>query len=267
MEAVLASVAELKFSAQEPPSLEMHERIHALVKEVMEQEGHTKKSEPVPIDILRFAVYNILFPTFNVNLTGSLLDLLASVEFHRQTHMKIIGDYLLSMRANATEDLTELDPDLATNVRFIVSNDPALRDMFLEIVKMCCAKHIYESWVSGPMTDFWLHLNRYLPTASQTGAFRCAFYHTLSEEETTQVEETVKECINAITTGYDRFYELADGRISFTKLVQTGEFRDYSAPMSVVESEQLCVLIKTYVDTVNDDAKVICFVSEEDTVE
>ena len=95
----------------------------------MGQDGRTNRSEPVPVDILRYAVYNIMFPKFDVDLTRTLLDLLASVELHRQIHMEIIEDCLPSTRTNADEEPSDLDPDLAAYMRSIVKNDPPSRNV------------------------------------------------------------------------------------------------------------------------------------------
>lgn len=125
------------------PPYPSDDRYTALLRKAAKAQPDAPSSpskEPVSLPVIRYALYNLAFPDFAIEMTPQFLDLLTTVEFYRHLNL----DRTRHLFPQFLEDNSqfkpsgELDPELEAELSQLSYELTGMRSLFWTIVVHCC---------------------------------------------------------------------------------------------------------------------------------
>ncbi|KAJ2931212.1 hypothetical protein H1R20_g5806, partial [Candolleomyces eurysporus] len=197
MEAVQKAISQVDLNTLESPSRnpEFHRKISLLRKaaQVQPDAPSSPSKEPVSLPVIRYALYNLAFPDFAIEMTPQFLDLLTTVEFYRTLNLNRTSHLFPHFLEDNDhfEPLGQLDPEIEAELAQLTYELTGMRSLFWTIVVNCCQQDLTHRAISHSIAEFWLRFNEYLPFLANAGPSPHKFHHRMSEEEKQMLMETI----------------------------------------------------------------------------
>ncbi|KAF9476350.1 hypothetical protein BDN70DRAFT_882512 [Pholiota conissans] len=125
--------------------------------------GDEIRDRKPPLNLVVYAIKNIIFPSFLPELMSEFLHLLTMVEFYRQKMTERASELLvwdLYCRSEGDPSVC-LTPEERKFCEKLDQHQESLRKIYLNVVSECCAMELSALWLSSSNTDFWIRWNDY----------------------------------------------------------------------------------------------------------
>ncbi|KAG6872947.1 hypothetical protein C0995_004831 [Termitomyces sp. Mi166 len=186
-------------------SRQNHKEIYRFIeREILSPKSPVIKQVP-PLEVVIFAINNILCPSFVTQRIPHLLDLLATVEFYRKRTLAssheatIWNDYYEVQNETTVYRLSEEDE---AYLKGLESDNNSMRIMYITLISECCRLDMHLSLTAKPpsMTDFLIRFNEYFPHLNKRYDKRSPrlFWSDLSSEEVVQLSKLGAECCSRV---------------------------------------------------------------------
>ncbi|KAJ2916307.1 hypothetical protein MD484_g4126, partial [Candolleomyces efflorescens] len=196
MEAVQKAISLVDLNTLESPSRnpEQHRKICCKKAAKAQPDAPSSPSkEPVSLPVIRYALYNLAFPDFAIEMTPQFLDLLTTVEFYRHLNLDRTKHLFPQFLDDSSQFRSsgDLDPDLEAELSQLTYELTGMRSLFWTIVVHCCQQDLTHRAIFHSITDFWLRFNEYLPFLTNAGPSPHKFHHGMSEGEKQALMATI----------------------------------------------------------------------------
>ncbi|KAG5335752.1 hypothetical protein C0989_000464 [Termitomyces sp. Mn162] len=182
-----------------------HKEIYQYIeREILSPKSSIIKQVP-PLQVVIYAINNILYPTLVTRRIPQLLDLLATVEFYRKRTLAssleatIWNEYYEVQNENTVYRLSEED---GTYLKRLESDSISMRTMYITLVSECCQLDMYLLLTAKPpsMTDFLIRFNEYFPRLNKQHQSKSPrlFWSDLSSQEIVQLSNLGADCCSQV---------------------------------------------------------------------
>ncbi|PPQ89712.1 hypothetical protein CVT25_014113 [Psilocybe cyanescens] len=216
MQQLIAKVREENLTNLEEKGPEDAKSIIEILDTVLSKNKEHSHGQAPPLDIIIYALNNILHPTFLPDFMSDFLHLFTMIEFYRiwitekaalaiemNTFYKGTSDANIILLAQEEEDF----------LRSLIDSQEVYREIFMTIVEKCCTLDLKRLWLANSNVDFWVRWNEYLSIFnSSNGALPShSFHHKLSVDEIDQLRGVGLQVRDFMDTTVDAAQRLRKG--------------------------------------------------------
>jgi len=247
--------------------LESHKLIYSYIEDHVLSDPPSKRTVP-PLDVIIYAVRNILYPTFLHSDIPALLSLFSIVEQYRLRAVELArnasvwSNYYKASKEDLKDGLTR-DEEKVLNRLMKESRIQAQRHVYRTLILQCCQLDIYHLW-HGQYPCIPFRLRDYFYDETRQGASQTLklFRRDLSDKEQEDLHATGQACLKLFqdvsTWLADRAAAFRARELSEDDALEESELFSYrqdftSAFPNPVQETALMASIEWYLDKVQTD--------------
>jgi len=185
-----------------------HKDIYTYIEQKILNQDSLFKTRVPPLDLILYAIRNIMRPSMVADQIPDLLDLLAAVEFYRNVSLGKANDALVYNDWYKAKDerAISLTHEERTDLESQVKMADVLRAIYFNLILQYCQFDVYTLWSHHPdsMTDLILRMSDYFPRLNKnyTTPTPRLFLHDLSDDENDQLHKTGLGCCRFVRDSY-----------------------------------------------------------------
>ncbi|KAH9485154.1 hypothetical protein JR316_0002061 [Psilocybe cubensis] len=166
------------------PSQDTQESVIKILDSVLATEEYPSDHAP-PLDIIVYALNNILRPAFLPELMSDFLHLFTMVEFYRR---RVVEKASLAIEMNtfysdnSQANVVLLDDEDKRILKSFVDEQKHGRRIFLKVIKECCIQDLERLWLMDSNVDYWVRCHEYLSIRGSPVTFRFGLTDKESED-------------------------------------------------------------------------------------
>ncbi|KAG6899425.1 hypothetical protein C0993_010392 [Termitomyces sp. T159_Od127] len=187
-------------------SRQKHKEIYPgyIEREVLSPKSPIIKQVP-PLEVVLYAINNILYPTFITRRLPHLLDLLATVEFYRKRTLASSHEATIWSEYYEVQDekaVYRLSKEDEAYLKELELDNISMRNIYITLISECCQLDMHLLLVAKPpsLTDFLVRFNEYFPHLNKHYDRKSPrlFWSDLSSEEVVQLSKLGVDCCSRV---------------------------------------------------------------------
>jgi len=205
----------------------------------------------LPLAVFIYAIKNILYPTFLIELIPDFLDLLTMVEFYRIRVTEVASnalewnDFYKSKKVTRTLEVQD-----ETFLNHLRDTQDEMRQIFMRIVAECCIIDLHRLWVTQSHTNFWIRWNRYFNTKGEKNTkLFASFHYRLSDADKDILRLSATHCA---TTMHSTLICAEDSRSTGQSIQDVFNTRSFQDQSMTNNNQSLLDLINYHLNYVHE---------------
>ncbi|KAF8813754.1 hypothetical protein BYT27DRAFT_7157576 [Phlegmacium glaucopus] len=253
MESLIEAISRVDFHENEAQELKSKTQgILTNIDTLLDSNEKTVLPPVLPLVVFVYAIKNIIYPKFLIELIPDFLDLLTMVEFYRIQATEEASTALTWNNFYKTEKgprtLEVQDEEFLSHLQ---DTQEGMRKIFMQIVAECCLIDLHRLWVTESHTDFWIRWNRYFNTKEKENTKQFAsFHHGLSNADKDLLRTSATCCAETMHSTLIRAEDCRSTGQSIQDVFNTRSFQDQS--MISYDEEKLLHLINYHLNYVHE---------------